>query len=220
MVMPGGKLAEKATPMWLTYRELAEEKLRKASAELLGEELPDNEDVDVEALSRRVFAHLDGIRAKREAEQWSQAKALATAGDLAGAAARMDQLLAINPDRSERAQMAELYLSHARALQKQDKWDKAAAAFSKAYGLDPRGGGSKEAEAGRDFALGKAMEADGKDGTGLFRRAAVTRPDFEEAAEAAADGARPRWMLYAATLAGLAAIALAALGVARRRRAA
>jgi tetratricopeptide (TPR) repeat protein len=218
MVLPGGKLADKATPEWLTYRELADAQLRKASAELLGEELPERPAIDVEALSLRIFDHYDQIRAKREAEQWKQAQALATGGDVPGAIARIDALLAVNPDRSERAEMATLYLRHAKALQGQDKWSEAASAFSMAHGLSPDGPGAKEAAAGRDFALGKAMEAQGKDGTGLYRRAAVTKPDFEEAAQAAAGGQRPRWMLLVAAAAGLLAVGLLALGVARRRR--
>lgn len=218
MALPGGKLAEKATPLWLTYRELADAQLRKASAELLGEELPESQPVDVAALSRRIFDHYDAIRAKREAEQWAQAQRLAEAGDLAGAVSRIDQLLAVNPDRKEREQMAPLYLAHGKALQKAEQWAEAAAAFSKAQGLAPQAPSAKEAAAARDFSLGKAMEASGKDGTGLYRRAAATKPDFEEAAQAATGGDRPRWMLYVASLAGLIAVALAALGVSRRRR--
>lgn len=219
MQLPGGKLAEKETPLWLTYRELAEEKLRKASEELLGTPIGENEKVDTEAVSRAVFAHYDAIRAKRDTEQWSAAKAMAAAGDAAGAVARLDELLAVNPERgdaAERAEMAGIYLAHAKALQQQEKWSESAAAFSTALGLAPEGGAAKDAAAGRDFALGKAMEADGKDGTGLYRRASVTKPDFHEAVEASGE-ARPRWMLYVASLAGLMAIALAALAVRRRR---
>lgn len=220
MTLPGGKLADKATPLWLTYRELADAQLRKASAELLGEELADSQPVDVAALSRRIFDHYDAIRAKREAAQWAEAQRLAESGDLAGAVARIDQLLAVNPDRKEREAMALLYLAHAKALQKAEQWSDAAAAFSKAQGLAPQAASAAEAAAGRDFSLGKAMEASGQDGTGLYRRAAATKPDFKEAAQAATGGDRPRWMLYAASLAGLVAVALAALGVSRRRRAA
>jgi tetratricopeptide (TPR) repeat protein len=218
MVLPGGKLAEKETPMWLTYRELATEKLRKASEELLGEPIADEAKVDTEAVSRRVFAHYDAIRDKREAEQWSQARGLAASGDVAGAVARLDQMLAVNPDRKERAEMAAIYLTHGKNLQQADQWAEAATAFSTALGLSPESPLAKDASAGRDFALGKAMEADGKDGTGLFRRAAGAKPDFEEAAAAAEEGERPRWMLYAASFAGLMAVALAAFAVARRRR--
>lgn len=221
MQLPGGKLAEKETPLWLTYRELAEEKLRKVSEELLGTPIGENEKVDTEAVSRAVFAHYDAIRAKRDTEQWSAAKAMASSGDVAGAVARLDELLAVNPERGEpgeRAEMAGIYLAHAKALQQQEKWSESAAAFSTALGLAPEGATAKDAAAGRDFALGKAMEADGKDGTGLYRRASVTKPDFEEAVEASGE-ARPRWMLYVASLAGLMAIALAALAVRRRRMA-
>lgn len=220
MVLPGGKLAEKETPMWLTYRELAEEKLRKVSDELLGEPIGEEQKVDTEAVSRAVFAHYDAIRGKRDAEQWGQAKALAAAGDVAGAVVRLDQLLAVNPERgtpAERDEMAAVYLAHGKALQQQGKWNEAAAAFSTAVGLAPEGAQAKDASAGRDFALGKAMEADGKDGTGLYRRASVAKPDFEEAVAASGEE-RPRWMLYVASLAGLMAVALAAFAASRRRR--
>jgi tetratricopeptide (TPR) repeat protein len=218
MVLPGGKLAEKETPMWLTYRELATEKLRKASEELLGEPVGAEEKLDVEDVSKRIFAHYDGIRAKKEAVQWDEAKALAAKGDLAGAAARLDQLLAVNPDRSERAEMAAVYMTYAKELQRAEKWTEAAAAFSTAVGLSPDGAMAKDAAAGRDFTLGKSMEAAGKDGTGLYRRAAVAKPDFEEAQVASGDLERPRWMLYVASAAGLLAIALAAIAASRRRR--
>ncbi len=218
MVLPGGKLAEKETPMWLTYRELATEKLRKVSEELLGEPLGDDAKIDTEAVSLRVFAHHDAIRGKRETAQWDEAKGLAAAGDVAGAIARLDQMLAVNPDRNERAEMSAVYLTHAKTLQKEEKWSEAATAFSTALGLSPDGAFAKDAAAGRDFALGKAMEAQGKDGTGLYRRASVAKPDFEEAVEASGGGERPRWMLYIASFAGLMAVALAAFAVARRRR--
>ncbi|MEZ4358743.1 MAG: hypothetical protein R3B48_01070 [Kofleriaceae bacterium] len=220
MVLPGGKLADKETPMWLTYRELAEEKLRKVSEELLDEPIGEKQKVKVEELSRRVFAYYDGLRAKEQAAQWAQIKALAAGGELAGAAARMDQLLAADPERSERAEMAELYLAHAKELAAREQWADAAAAYSKAHGLAPDGPNAKDASVARDFALGKAMEAQGQDGTGLFRRAAVAKPEFEEAAEASGDVERPRWMVYSAAIAGLLAIGLAALGASRRRRAA
>lgn len=218
MQLPGGKLAEKETPMWLTYRELATEKLRKVSGELLGEEVGPEEKIDVADVSQRVFAHYDAIRAKKEAAQWDEAKAMAAKGDLAGATARLDQLLAVNPERSERAEMAAVYLTYAKDLQKQEKWTEASAAFSTAAGLSPDAALAKDAIAGRDFTLGKSMEAAGKDGTGLYRRAAVAKPDFEEAQAASGDVERPRWMLYVASAAGLLAIALAALAVSRRRR--
>jgi tetratricopeptide (TPR) repeat protein len=218
MVLPGGKEAEKETPLWLTYRELAEEKLRKVSEEVLGDPVAEEQKVDVAVLSKRVFDHFDAIRSKRETEQWTQAKSQASSGDLAGAVARIDQLLAVNPERNERTEMAELYFAHGKALQQRSLWDEAAAAFSKAQGMAGDGALAKEALAARDFALGKAMEAQGQDGTGLFRRAAVTKPDFEEAAEASTANDRPGWMLWFAALAGLLAVGFAAVGASRRRR--
>jgi hypothetical protein len=72
-----------------------------------------------------------------------------------------------------------------------------------------------------------ALEVAGKDGGAAFRRAIELVPDYAEAKEAEAETASsgrpsgpPRWLLIAAAAAGLAALAMLALGVMTRRRAA
>src|SRR5262249_19982785 len=106
--LPGGKKTKKPKPLWLTYRELADNELRKAANELLHEDYPledptledEDEDhprkkktvqVDLEDLTRRLFGYYDGERAKREATQWTAAKAKADAGDLATAIQMVDR---------------------------------------------------------------------------------------------------------------------------------
>ena len=114
--LPGGKLTKKEKPLWLTYRELADNELRKSANELLGEDLPladptldDNErekksvKVDLEELTNRLFAFYDEQRTKQEGAQWTAAKALADKGDLANATMQLDRMLAANPDRGEPA---------------------------------------------------------------------------------------------------------------------
>ena len=130
--LAGGKLTKKEKPLWLTYRELADNELRKGANELLGEDLPladpsidDNErekktvKVDLEELTTRLFTFYDEQRAKQEGAQWTAAKALADKGDLAGCGAALDRMLAANPDRGEpgdRQAMADVYFQLAKQL--------------------------------------------------------------------------------------------------------
>ena len=233
LVLPGGKLAAKETPLWLTYRELAENELRKAASDVLHEEYPapDPEKgikgapIDVEDITTRIFATLDAARAKAESAQWAAAKAKADAGDLAAATAMFDALLAANPDRADRADMAKVYFAWGKALEAKKDWTGASVAYAKASGLDPKGPTATDALAAHHFTQGKALEAAGKDGGPDFRRAVALRPDYAgaKAAESRAESteigghARPRWMLYAAAIAGLLALALFGAGMLRRR---
>jgi len=234
LMMAGGKLTKKEKPLWLTYRELADNELRKAANELLHEDYPledptlDDSDewrrkktvkVDVEELTKKLFDYYDKARTEREAAQWTAAKALADKGDLAGATAALDRLLAANPDRADRAAMADIYFRRGNELEAAQKWGDAAAAYSSAHGLDPKGARATDALAAHHFALGKALEAGGKDGGPDFRAAARLRPDYAPAKTAAAtyDRPRPVWMLYAAASAALIALVLVAAAVVRRR---
>src|SRR5262249_17450048 len=112
--LPGGKKTKKPKPLWLTYRELPDNELRKAANELLHEDYPvedptlddDDEDhprrtktvkVDLEDLTKRLFAYYDDARTKQEAAQWSAAKVLWDSGDLASSTQLVDRMLATNP---------------------------------------------------------------------------------------------------------------------------
>ncbi|HEY0190702.1 MAG TPA: hypothetical protein VGC42_06225 [Kofleriaceae bacterium] len=85
--LPGGKKTKKPKPLWLTYRELADNELRKAANELLHEDYPiddpsleDTEHekklfkIDLEDVTRRLFAYYDTERGKQEAAQWTAAQ--------------------------------------------------------------------------------------------------------------------------------------------------
>ncbi len=240
LVLPGGKLTKKEQPLWLTYRELADTELRRAANELLHEDyeiedeirLDDKDDkevrrvriekIDLIAVTKRLFDHFDGERAKKEAAQWAAAKAKADAGDLAAAAAMLDQLLATNPDRSERAEMAGLYGQHAKQLEDKQQWAEASAAYSKAHGLDPKAPFATRRLAAHHYTLGKALEAQGKDGGPDYRRAVALSPDYapaQSAAERTTPSGRPTWMLAAAIVAALIAMALVGVAMLRRRAA-
>jgi tetratricopeptide (TPR) repeat protein len=233
--LPGGKLTKKEKPLWLTYRELADNELRKAANELLHENLPledprldDNDDdrpvstvkVDLTDLTQRVWAHYDGERAAQQRIHWSAANALAQAGDLNGATTQIDRMLAQDPEHDRKVQMAAIYFRHAKELERQQKWVEAEAAYSKAFGLDPEGSRATEALAGHHFSLGKSLEAKGKNGAPDFRRAVALRPDYGQAKAAAKIAnhlARPTWPLWGAGAAFAAALGLLAAGMIRRR---
>lgn len=232
--LPGGKKTKKPKPLWLTYRELADNELRKASNELLHTDYPiedpsleDTErekapvKIDLEDVTKQVFAYFDGERAKREAAQWTLAKQKSESGDLAAATQMTDRMLAENPDRRERAEMAKLYFAWGKQLESKQQWAAAAAAYSKAHGLDPAGAQANDALAAQHFTLGKSLEAEGKDGGPDFRRAVALKPDYAPARTAAVEVARagrPLWMLYAAGVAALAAALLFGAAILRRRR--
>ncbi len=236
--LPGGRKTKKPKPLWLTYRELADNELRKAANELLGENYPleepsldDSDDdrpkkklkLDLEALTARLFAYYDAERAKQDAAQWAAAKAKAESGDLAAASEMMDRMLTTNPDRGdarERTAMAELYLAWGKQLEAKERWADAAAAYSKAHGLAPRSAIANDALAAHHYTLGKALAADGKDGGPDFRRAVALKPDYAPACSAAREVARagrPFWMLYAAGGAALLAMLSFAAAMIRRR---
>ena len=220
LALPGGKLTDEEMPLWYTYRELADADLRKLGGELFGEEYPEKEKVDLEAMSKRIFAYYDQQRSARDQVQVAEAKAKADAGDLDGAAAIFDRLLAQDPDRPERNQMAAVYFARGQALEKQEKWTEAAAAYSKAHFLDPQGKNANDALAAHHYTLGKALTAAGKDGGASFRRAVALKPSYGEARKAAAaadSGDHPSWLLYLAILLLAGALVVGGLGLAHRQ---
>jgi len=237
--LPGGKLTKKEKPLWLTYRELADNELRKAANELLGEDYPlqdptlDDTDewkkpktvkVDLEELTKRLFEYYDQQRAKKEGEQWNAAKALADKGDLPGAAAALDRMLAASPDfgnSAQRPEMAQIYFKLAKDLEGKQQWEPASAAYSKAHGLDPKGANANEALAAHHYTLGKALDAAGKNGRPDIEQAIKLKPDYAPAktAEKELDSrGKPAWMLYLAGLAAAAAAGLFGVGMMKRRR--
>lgn len=234
--LPGGKLTKKEKPLWLTYRELADNELRKQSNDLLGTDYPivdptlDDSDegrrpktvqkIDILAVTKELFEYYDKQRADAEAKQWAEAEAKYKAGDLATATTVMDRMLAANPDHGSRAQMAQVYFAYAKDLEAKQKWPEAAAAYSKAHGLAPSAPDAVHALAAHHYTLGKSLEAQGKDGGPDYRKAVALRPDYapaKAAAVRASGGSRPLWMLYAAVCAAILGLGLFAAAMVRRR---
>jgi tetratricopeptide (TPR) repeat protein len=239
--LAGGKTTKEEKPLWLTYRQMADNELRKQSNELLGTDYPivepvlDGSDekpgyrkpkevkINLSDVTKQLWDHYDKLRSEVEAKQWAEADAKAKAGDLATATTLLDRLLAANPDHGSRAQMANVYFAYAKELEAKSKWGDASAAYSKANGLAPQAQNAVDALAAYHYTLGKSLEAQGKDGGAEFRAAYALRPDYEPAKEAAvraSGGSRPMWMLYLAILAILGAGGVFATAMIRRRRAA
>lgn len=225
LVLPGGKLADKETPLWLTWRELAAIELARTNEEVLGSVFTYKEsgvpDTDLVAQSNELFAHYDAERAKKDGVSFDWAIKAATGGDLAGAGAALDRLLAANPEFAQRGDAAPIYLQLAKEHEKKKEWEAAAAAYGKAYGIAPEGEHAVDAQAGREYALGKMLEASGKDGSANFRRAVALKPDYAPARAAAAkDGqATKPWLLWAAAAGATFALAFLIAGLRRRRQA-
>ncbi|MBX3157260.1 MAG: hypothetical protein KF773_14890 [Deltaproteobacteria bacterium] len=232
--LPGGKKTKHPKPMYLTYRELADNELRKAAMELFNEDYPFADPqlddgassvktvpIDLEAMTARIFKFYDERRAKVDGDAWAAAKKQADGGDLAGAVATLDRMIAENPERAQRAEMAQVYAAHAKQLEKDQKWADASVAFSKAHGLDPKGKTANDLLAGHFYALGQSLNAQGKNGDPDIRRAIALRPDYAppaQAAEASRPASeRPVWMLYAAAGSGGLAMLLFAAAMMRRR---
>jgi len=234
--LPGGKLTKKEKPLWLTYRELADNELRKNSNELLGTEyeivdptLDDRDDgrnakgpakIDIVAVTKELFEYYDKQRSDAEAKQWAEADAKSKAGDLAGSTALLDRLLVANPDHGSKAQMAQVYFAYGKELEAKSKWTEASAAYSKAHGLAPAGPNAVPALAAHHYTLGKSLEAQGKDGGPDYRKAVALRPDYAPAKAAAvrtSGGSRPVWMLYGAVVAAILGLGLFAAAMVRRR---
>lgn len=225
--LPGGRLSDEPEPLWLTYRELADIELRRKYEEIFGDKAPRKE--SLEDLSNKLFAHYDELRASAVATRSREAHALAEAGDWAGATAAYDRILAEAPEHPERASMATAYFQYGMALEREKKWREAAAAYSKAHGLAPEAEHANAALAGHYFALGRALQAEGKDGTTVLRRAAGMAPERAEALANGSDedaavlgpghaGSGYRWMLYAGVAGCAGALVLLILGMAVRQR--
>lgn len=238
--LAGGKLTKEPKPLFLTSRQLADNELRKWSNELLATDYPivepvlDGSDekpgyrapkevkINLSEVTKQLWDYYDKQRADLEAKQWAEADAKSKAGDLATATMLLDRLLAANPDHGSKAQMANVYLAYAKELEKKGNWGAAAAAYSKAHGLAPQAPTAVDALAAHHYTLGKALEAQGKDGGPDFRKAVALRPDYapaKEAAVRASGGEKPVWMLYAALIAILGSAVMFALAMLRRRRA-
>ncbi len=218
LVKPGGATSDKEMPLWLNALELARIEVANRTEAIFGTELGDKE--DLVAASQRLFDHDDERRAGIDAGIFADGRAKAEAGDLAGAIAVFDRLIAQDPAHAQRGAMAPTYFALAEQLERDGALADAAAMFSKAHGLAPDDARATEALARHYLMLGKAQAADGKDGSAALRRAVELFPALAQDESAARATAHPRpkqtWMLYAAGAVAVGALLLLLIGLRRR----
>ena len=210
--LPGGKMSDVAMPLYLTYRELADEEIRRVLTMLQGA-APDPH-ADLETLTRTLFDIYDQRRQAAWDATMSDAGKLVGAGKLEEAAKIYDDILVTDPLFAKRPDMVAGYLALGRELAGRSTWDKAVLAFDKAYSIDPTGAHAREAEgqlyyarAQRDLAAGRSADED-------LARAAAADPSLGEVKVAVAAQARSQarqqlgWVRWAGIGAGAAAALL------------
>lgn len=220
LVLPGGELTDEEEPLWLNSRELARIELARKHEELFGE-LPMKKTSNTK-LTEKILAYYDAKRAESLQSEIAAARTLAEKKDYAGATAKFARVLAQVSDNEVSAEAAKAYLSLAAELEKQQKWREASVAYREAQGLAADEKAANQALAGFYYSLGKALEAEGADGSAEFRHAAKLSPKHRGAVKALTGhdpevGGTP-WLLYAGIGGGAAALALLLFGLAVRRR--
>ena len=213
MVLPGGKLADEATPMWMNHRELADIAIRRRLESLTG--AAPGKDAKLADMSKQLFEFYDARRGKKLDAELDAALAEGKEGKTAAAAGRFDHILVQDPKHARRAEMADIYLRYGEELQKAGKMREAATAFGKANSVAPEGPLAGKALALHHQARGLALEKEGKDGAAELARASEIAAEVGSAAEG---GDSSDWMLYAGIAAAVGGVLLLAWGLAWRRR--
>ncbi len=212
LMLPGGKLADKPTPLWMDHRELADIAIRRRLEALTGK--PPAEGAKLAEMSKQLFDFYDQQRGKKLDAELDAGLAEAKGGKLADAAGRFDRILVQDPKYARRAEMAETYMKYGEELEKAGKLREAATAFGKVPAVAPDGPLAGRALAQHHQARGLALEKEGKDGAAELRRASEIAATVGSAAE---DG-DSSWMLYAGVGAGIGGLLLLGWGLAWRRR--
>jgi hypothetical protein len=206
--LPGGKRSPEPLPLYLTYRELADQELRRVLTQLTGSE-PQKKLTPAE-MTQVLLGLYDRQRSEQGEAVVRDALPLTRDGKWDEVEARYDALLSDNPLFDKRASLAPGYLEIGRYRARKGAWPQAMLAFDKAVTLDPDGEAGKAAQAELDAAR------------------ATPHPDGAPA-PAAASGSSPRppaaaarrpWLLYAGLGSGVLGAALVLLGARGRRRAA
>ncbi|HKA91920.1 MAG TPA: hypothetical protein VKE22_29860 [Haliangiales bacterium] len=208
--LPGGKLSDKELPLYLTYREFAENELRRVLQQQTG--TAPSAKLDAAAMTQLLFDLYDRRRADRWDDTMLKARELLGQKKVAEAVAIYDKVLVTDPTYAKRADMVAGYLERGRALKAEFKLDDAIATFHKAWSIDPDGARAKEAEAELFAARAARERTAGRSGAEDMARAVAADPAVAGA------GSPRRWMLMAGIGVGAAGLFLAVLGLARRRR--
>jgi hypothetical protein len=213
LMLPGGKQADEATPLWMNHRELADIAIRRR-LESLTKAAP-GKDAKLADMSKQLFDFYDQRRNSKLGTELDAALAAGKAGKVAEAAAGFDHILVQEPKHPRRGEMAELYVRYGEELHKAGKLREAATAFGKAHAVAPDGPLAGKAQALHHQARGMALEKEGKDGSAEMARASEIAA---EVGSAEAGGESSGWMLYAGIAAAVGGVLLLAWGLTWRRR--
>lgn len=223
--LPGNKHTEKEQPLYLNYKELADIELRNTYEQVLGEK--PKRRAKLKEMTKALFDHYDQERAAAAGKLVDVALKKADDGDLAGAVADLDQLLAQEETTDRGPKVAAVYFRRAGELEKAKEWRAAARAYGKAQALDPQGDNATDALAGHYYTLAQAVKAEGGDASELLAKAAALQPKAKSGGSShpgrtmpGDDGDSPTWMLYVGGAGALAALLLLVLGLRMRRHSA
>jgi hypothetical protein len=199
--LPGGKKSKEPMPLWLTYRELADQELRRVLLALTGSEPA--KAATPEQMTHALFDLYDRRRADKGDAVLAEAAGLAKDGKWEAVVAKYDALLAAEPLFVHRAQMVPGYLEAGRRWRQSGDRVKAVVAFDVALSLDPDGDHADEARRElEDTRAGRPVV--------IPTSAPASAPD-------AATPARHSWLLYAGLGGGGLGLLLLVVGLARRR---
>ena len=212
LMLPGGKLADEPTPLWMNHRELADIAIRRRLETLTGQ--PPDKNAKLADMSKQLFDFYDQARRKKLDGELDAGLAEAKGGKLADAAGRFDRILVQDPVHPRRAEMAEGYLKYGEELEKAGKLREAATAFGKAAAVAPDGPLAGRALAQHHQARGLALQKEGKDGAAELKRAS----EIAATVGSAEDDSDTAWMLYAGVGAAIGGVLLLGWGLAWRRR--
>jgi tetratricopeptide (TPR) repeat protein len=209
--LPGGKLSPEPLPLYLTYRELAEQELRRVLLQQTGKE-PDRR-LNGDAMTRMLFGLYDQRRNEASDARVAAARPLADAGKWEEVGAHYDALLHEDPLYVRRAAMAPGYIELGKLHASRRQWDAAIVAFHKALALDPDGASATSAQAELAAARAGREQAAGRSAAEDLAAAAAADPTR------AADTASPArsYLLYGGILVGVVGLAMLIAGLLMRR---
>jgi len=207
--LPGGQKSKEKMPLYLTYRELADQELRRVLLGLQGSEPAKN--MTPAQMTKVLFDLYDRQHAEKGDAVVRDAVPLARDGKWDEVAARYDALLRDDPLFAHRATMAPGYIEIGRHYVEKRAWDQAVLAFEKALAVDPDGDRAKEAES--ELTRARAVR-DGREAA----PAPVPKPAPETSAAAPTAAETKSWLLYLGVGGGAVGLLLVVLAISSRRR--
>jgi hypothetical protein len=148
-------------------------KLKEAYAQVAGS--PADEGWTADDLARRLFGALDKARLRDVYALLDDGLAKQSAGDLAGAVAEFDAVLARQPDLDRRVETVGGYYAYAVAIEASDRAG-ANAALRKALALDPNGARASAIQGELAYLAGEELAARGIVDSESYQRALALDP--------------------------------------------